>query len=115
MWHSPLVRARQTAELLVHELGVEIPLREVDGLASEDNPRLVAERLHHRRESLALVGHEPHLSSLITLLLTGSPGPARVELKKCAIAALERSGDHWMLRWHVTPELLVSSETTTTP
>src|ERR1019366_1813683 len=64
IWHSPLVRARETAELLVRDAGREIPLREMVGLMSGDDPRVMARRISRLHEDVALVGHEPHLSAL---------------------------------------------------
>jgi phosphohistidine phosphatase len=109
-WHSPLVRASQTASLLAESLGLRVPLRKVDGLKSEDDPRVITPRLQSPL-SLALVGHEPHLSALASLLVTGAAFPPVFFMGKCAILALERTkGGNtgcWAVRWYVAPELLV--------
>lgn len=118
IWHSPLARSRQTADdlaarlLLVDALRIEIP-----GLLPEDDPREVAERIHlHPKErgDLALVGHEPHLSALASLLVRGKARPDLFVLKKCALLTLERTDSshkktgraRWRVRWQVSPELL---------
>ena len=109
IWHSPLIRASQTAELLAESLGLRVPLKRVPGLRSGDDPHLITPRLHPPH-SLALVGHEPHLSALGSLLVTGEAFPPVFVMGKCAILALERykGGDTgcWAVRWHVAPELL---------
>ena len=56
--------------------------------------------------SLAIVGHEPHLSALATLLVTGRTEPPTFVMKKCAALALEGAASHWTVRWHISPELL---------
>ena len=38
VWHSPLVRARETAEALSAQLGWKAPLRVMAGLQPEDDP-----------------------------------------------------------------------------
>lgn len=105
-WHSPLVRAQETAALICLGTRLGVPLREVAGLTPEDDPRLIARRLAQEGRAVALVGHEPHLSALASLLVAGAPEPARFAMKKGAVLALEGSGRQWFARWHVHPDLL---------
>ena len=105
-WHSPLVRARDTALLLDRELQFGAPLHEMPDLRPEDDPRATMRRLKKARRPLAIVGHEPHLSALASLLVAGETEPPAFVFKKCAVVALEPNGDKWMVRWHLTPELL---------
>jgi phosphohistidine phosphatase len=102
-WHSPLVRARDTALLLGARLGGEVKLVEVAGLESAANPAIMARRLQKVQRPVVVVGHEPHLSALATLLLTGRTEPPVLDLKKGAVAALERTGRRWALLWLVSP------------
>lgn len=106
VWHSPLARSRETAELLVKGLGLRTKLVEVDGLESDDDPEIIAGRLKHRRQPLALVGHQPHLGRLLSLLVTGEGEPSRFVLKKCAAVALDRDDGVWAVRWQVSPEMV---------
>jgi phosphohistidine phosphatase len=117
IWHSPLLRARETADELLRRLVPEAVLVEIPGLLPEDDPRELAERLALHpadRGDLALVGHEPHLSALASLLVRGKKSPDLFSLKKGAALALEPSGrEHkktgfarWRVRWQVSPELL---------
>ena len=106
IWHSPLVRSRQTAELLVRRLGLDAPLISMAGLMPDDAPPAIARRLKALRCNVAVVGHEPHLSALASLLVAGAAEPAIFILKKCAVLALERAGAHWVVRWQVSPEVL---------
>lgn len=105
-WHSPLVRARETAQRLTHELGVAIPLREVGHITPDDDPRALVETLAALSHPVALVGHEPYLSALASLLVAGATHPVVFAMKKGATLALERGGARWTVRWHVEPELL---------
>ncbi len=116
LWHSPLVRARQTAEGLLRETAPDAALVETTGLLPEDNPEEIASRLGNVAsiDSLAVVGHEPHLSALATLLVRGKTNPVAFEMKKGAVLALrrteglhKRSGEpRWQICWFVTPGLV---------
>ena len=103
-WHSPLLRSRQTAELLARRLKLSAPLVPVPGLEPEADPLVLARRIKSATRSVAVVGHEPHLSALASLLITGRALPPSFVMKKCAALALEGIGEHWMVRWHVSPE-----------
>lgn len=105
-WHSPLVRARDTAVLLVKQLKLRARLVQVAGLRYADNPVIMARRLGKISRPVALVGHEPHLGALASLLVAGTARPARFELKKCAVVALERVKGRWLVQWQVSPEMI---------
>jgi phosphohistidine phosphatase len=105
-WHSPLVRSRDTAALLAKQLKIKAPLREVSGLKHEDDPEIVARKLGDARRPVAVVGHDPHLSALASLMVVGRAEPPRFRLKKCAVLRLDRTSGGWTVRWQVSPELL---------
>ncbi len=66
---SPLVRARQTAELAVSALGFEGEIEQDEALAWMYPPPKFLARLSRRTESGILVtGHAPHLDDLVGLL-----------------------------------------------
>jgi phosphohistidine phosphatase len=105
-WHSSLVRAQQTATLLSQRLRLSAPLSLMPDLEPEADPRAVARRIKARSRPLAIVGHEPHLSALASLLVVGKMEPPSFVMKKCAALALDGGGEFWAVRWHVSPELL---------
>ncbi len=118
VWHSPLVRSRETADELVKRLALtEAVVVETSGLLPEDDPGELAERLEiypKDRGDLALVGHEPHLSALASLLVRGRETAGLFALKKSAVLTLEltkgafkKTGfGRWRVRWLIAPELL---------
>ena len=106
IWHSSLVRSRQTAELLVERMSLEAPFKLMPDLEPEDDPRAIARQIRATTQPLAVVGHEPHLSALATWLVVGKTEPATFVMKKCSALALEGIGPHWSVRWHIAPELL---------
>ncbi|HUF23308.1 MAG TPA: phosphohistidine phosphatase SixA [Vicinamibacterales bacterium] len=68
---SPLVRARQTADLLHQGLGGATPLEETALLAPGGKPADLVDHLRSRKKSdrIALVGHEPDLGQLAAFLI----------------------------------------------
>ena len=107
VWHSSLARSRQTARALAKQLFPAAPIHEVAHLEPEANPRPTATRLRAAENDIALVGHEPHLSALASLLVAGTPAPALFKLRKSTVLALKRGEDgRWIVRWQLAPELL---------
>lgn len=109
---SPLPRARQTAEILATEVpGLPAP-QQLAALATGTGPVELLRQLRLRGdvEALMVVGHEPTLSGLIALLLTGSPDGAAIPMKKGGVALLElgRLAPHGeaSLRWLLAPGVL---------
>lgn len=116
LWHSPLTRSRETADLLLPALPPEVIRVETPGLEPEDDPVPTATRLDALEgdQAIAIVGHEPHLGELATLLIRGRRHPVAFHLRKSATLLLERTDSvhkrtglaRWRLRWHLSPELL---------
>ena len=107
---SPYKRAWQTAELVAETLGLTNKLEPCNALAPMgDAGKLLAE-INHRRpspEAVLLVGHEPFLSELISLLVAGERG-SQIIMKKGSLAKLQtahpRPGRCAALKWLLTPK-----------
>jgi phosphohistidine phosphatase len=109
---SPYLRALRTAEILAESFDSK-KLFVTNHLAADAQPEaLIAEITENfaRLENIVLVGHEPFLSGLISLLLTGHAGLA-IDLKKGALCKLAveslRFGKCASLCWLLTPRQLV--------
>jgi len=107
---SPLVRAHETAAIVADAYG-SIEIATLPALRPGQRPSALAEWLNERQADglVAVVGHEPHLSSTVGWLLTGTPS-SFVELKKGAACALVSDGA-WgagsaRLQWALTPAQL---------
>jgi len=99
---SPLLRARQTAETLLQESGAT-SITTADVLLSSSDPHLILLELRSLdHEEVLLVGHEPHLSKTVSLLL-GLEDRSRVEMKTCSLACVATAAapnpGRGMLRW----------------
>jgi len=108
IWTSPLLRARQTAEILSDELKDRPPVIVVKALEPSGHFEEVIERLEQnsKLDAVALVGHEPYLGE-ITSLLIGGPRNRAIPIKKGGAACIEiddfRPPYHGELRWLITP------------
>lgn len=89
---SPLVRARQTAEILASEYG-GIDLHETELLAPGHSPAELVEWMRSLPpgSTIATVGHEPGVSQTVTWVLSGSQS-AFLRMKKGAACLLEFPG-----------------------
>ena len=107
---SPWRRAVETAELLSSRYG-RLQRLESDALVPGADPGALADQLavHATPPVVALVGHEPHLSSWVSWCLTGSMD-AIVELRKggaCLLRFEEQIGEgRAKLAWLMTPAVL---------
>jgi phosphohistidine phosphatase len=107
---SPYLRATQTAGIIAEVLRAKKP--EISkNLAPGNTLKQLIEELDHRpspMDNVLLVGHEPQLSRLISILVTGKPGLA-LELKKGGLCKLEiatlRFSRCANLQWLVAPKV----------
>jgi len=109
IFSSPLTRARQTAEIVARGLDIVDCLKLTKHLAPEGTfVDLLAQVEQVRRKSKAvlLVGHEPGLSALVSLLCTGGSS-LRMDLKKGGLCRLEleaaRPDRCGVLEWILAP------------
>lgn len=111
VWHSPLLRAVETAEIFCDRLALDATRREIDGLLPEDDIRGISRRLSGFGYPLLVVGHEPHLGRLASMLVCGNVDQDIVDFDKAGLLCLEREATKsrtilWRIRWFVTPSLL---------
>ena len=110
---SPFLRARQTAEIVTSALGLRRQLQFCDELMPGGDPKALVRfinRMQPAPENLLLVGHEPYLSELLSMLISGQPDAA-IDLKKNGLAKLEvaerlKYGRCASLNWLLAPRQL---------
>jgi phosphohistidine phosphatase len=109
---SPLLRARQTAEIVSRELSQQNTVSISANLAPGKNAApLLASLADRNQKSVLLVGHEPQLSRLISTLVSGS-GALSLTMKKGGLCRLTvahpgRPGTA-TLEWLITPSQLAA-------
>ena len=108
---SPYTRALQTTDLLV-EAFPKPPIRaSTDSLEPEVRPEMFLRWLNAQRPSdvIAAVGHEPHLSTLATWLISGVED-SRLTLKKGGACLISFDGriakGEGVLEWLLGPKQL---------
>jgi|SRR6266496_1444850 len=112
---SPLVRTRQTADIVASAFDPRPSIVSVDSLAPEGTyTALVADlEKHGRKTRIALVGHEPGIGELAARLIGSRHS---IEFKKGAVCRIDVEeippvgpGD---LRWMLTPKIMASIKKT---
>jgi len=106
---SPLVRARQTAEIVAAGVSPRPSLISAESLAPDGSFAAVVADLekHVRKGRIALVGHEPGIGELAARLIGSRHA---IEFKKGAVCRIDLAtippsgpGD---LRWLLTPKIM---------
>lgn len=99
VWTSPLVRATQTAEILVSAAKLEDNVSVVREIATGDVDAIVKKiRAYEGEAPLALVGHEPTLSTLAMTLLDERRWHGFEKSAVCALT-LKRGEAHARFEW----------------
>ena len=106
---SPLSRAKATAEIVAEALDARELLETSNVLQTGSDAARIERWLRDRAEGrLMLVGHNPTLSDLVSLLVLGATMPLICDLKKGGIAALARragASGLYELAWAAPPRL----------
>ncbi len=111
IWTSPLLRARQTAEIAAEALGLGARLEETDLLGHGFSCGAVAADLARQPKNarLLLVGHQPDMGELIQYFAT-SHGELNIDVKKASLCLIQFDsapvrGAGWLI-WHLSPSVL---------
>jgi phosphohistidine phosphatase len=105
---SPIARAAETAAIIAEAYENTPAPRVLDELATGVPPidAIAALAPFGRDESVMIVGHEPQLSALISILLTGEPDGMHLRMRKGGCVALDLPAKgiepgaaelHWMM------------------
>lgn len=104
---SRWVRAWQTAELLAGHAGWRAPRPEPTLETAPAQQIAGVLQGHAAHAAVAIVGHEPTLSELISRLLTGRDDALAIRLRKGSVVCLDLNGSAGdaELRWMLTPKM----------
>jgi phosphohistidine phosphatase len=88
---SPIARAAETAEIVAAAYETRPTPRVMMELSTGVSPADAVAALapYGRDDSVMIVGHEPQLSALVSILLTGEPDGMHLRLRKGGCVALE--------------------------
>jgi len=108
--HSEKLRARQTAEIMAARLRPTEGIREVAGIAPNDDIEPKRIRLQKESKNVMLVGHLPYLSRLLARLLGLGADRTVVRFQMGGVLRMERDDDApWAVSWMLVPELAEAS------
>ena len=109
---SPLQRAKQTAEIVADKLKLKKRLKFSNALAPAGAATILVRQLTREKpapKKVLLVGHEPDLGRLLSLLASGGHD-LQVDFKKAGLCKLEieklHAGKCAALAWLLTPKQL---------
>jgi phosphohistidine phosphatase len=103
--HSGKARALQTAEIFAKYLNARF-IKAIDGLNPNDDPGIIAGKLGELGDGVMIVGHLPHLSKLVSLLVVGNSSIQVVNFRYSGVLKLRYLGGGWVIDWYITPELV---------
>lgn len=108
---SPFLRAKQTAEIVAGVFGLEKALRFSSSLAVGGDPAMLVKEIKSASlQKVLLVGHEPYLSTLISVLISGHDG-LDIVMKKGGLCKLSvdslRLAKCATLEWLLGPRQLL--------
>lgn len=117
IWHSPFVRAVQTASLFKQKMGIESPLVEYRNMRPIDDASDLARSIASISvfgSDLLLVGHNPNLEELAEILLGVPKGVRKTRFTNCALAcfeleempSLENEYGRWVINFLIAPSYL---------
>ena len=109
---SPYRRAYATAEIVADALKLKKKMKVADELASNGDPHKLIKRLaeeYSAKSEVMLVGHEPYLSKLVSVLI-GAKAQLALDFKKGGLCKLTADSLHYgrcaTLEWWLPPKLL---------
>lgn len=101
VWHSGKARARMTAEIIARAIGCS-KLVEKSGLDPLDDPTPISNELLNIDYDVLIVGHLPHLSRLLSLLLHVDTEVVRFQYSHLLALEREESGKYYIV-WYIPP------------
>jgi len=102
VYHSGILRAQQTAELVAAVLAPEQGVREISGLCPDDDPLILKAQLDVTTQSVLLVSHLPYLSRLAGLMVTGDSERSVIEFAPATLVCLTRHANGWKFDWSLS-------------
>jgi phosphohistidine phosphatase SixA len=105
IWHSPLPRAIQTAELVAEQLKFPAEeMREKKELVPEGNATFTLREVYEQTQDLLIVSHLPFLKSLMSHFADYDAHPEAFDFPTAGVAALEVGKGNAKLLWTLHPK-----------
>lgn len=105
IFHSGILRAQETAEILALSLRPPRGVRQIGGLLPEDDPIIGKAEIESSEEPTMLVGHLPYMGRLAALLITGDAARSIIEFAPATMVSCSQIGSIWRMDWQINPAL----------
>jgi len=102
IYHSGILRAQQTAEILAEFLAPPAGVAVISGLLPEDDPAIGRAHLEAADQSNMLVGHLPYMRRLAALLVNGDAERTVVDFAPADLICCSKESLQWRINWHIT-------------
>ncbi len=106
LFHSGILRAKQTAEILAEHVQFTVGVQQLSGLMPQDDPAIAKAELEAAESPIMLVGHLPHLNRLIGLLVGGDAESEVMGFPPATMVCCSNDASKWKIAWTLTPRSL---------
>jgi phosphohistidine phosphatase len=103
IYHSGILRAQETAEILAKHLKPPSGVKAISGLLPDDDPVAGMVELEAAADPVMLVGHLPYMGRLAALLVRGDMETPVIDFQPAAMVCCSRVAAQWKIEWHLAP------------
>jgi phosphohistidine phosphatase len=103
IYHSGILRAQETAEILAKHLLPPSGAKAISGLLPDDDPMSGKAELEAAADPVMLVGHLPYMGRLAALLVRGDMEAPVIDFQPAAMVCCSRLAAQWKIEWHLAP------------
>lgn len=108
IFHSGLMRAEQTAEIIAKTLSFSGLFEAHPTLHSADSPAQIASEAMQSEDDILIVSHMPFLGRLVSKLVIGLEHGNLLDFETGTAVCLERTGTYWTIQWILQPHMAMS-------
>jgi phosphohistidine phosphatase len=103
--HSGKTRARQTADIMAHNLLENSQVETIDGIAPNDPVEAFAGNIPTLDTDVMIVGHLPFMAKLVAWLVTADESQPLVMYQPGSVVCLEQDAScNWQIQWMIRPD-----------
>ena len=104
IYHSGILRAQETAEILARHLSPAGGVATRSGLLPEDDPAILKAELDLEDRWIMIVGHLPYLNRCVGLLVAADPNRVVVDFPPATmVCCSDGGGGKWEIAWKIEP------------
>lgn len=106
IWHSPKIRAVETAAILAKVLFPAEGMVQKESLSPNSQPEIILNEIKVMDKNIMIVSHIPFLQRLSSLFLFNTDINDVIKFAAAGVVCLENSGhDKWQIAFEITPDL----------